>query len=193
LGREALLQSWSRFGFDQALDLPLPIAAGVIGPLATDPVELRGAAAGQGNLTVTPLHMALVAGTIAQRGEQPQPYLIEAVEVEAAEGTTWQMLASPGANPVLGPAVAQALAAAMRQAVTDGAAGAAEVAGLEIAGHAGVALAGPNVHHAWFIGFAPAGAPRFAIAVLIEGSSVAAEAAQVGGEVLRVAVGEPSG
>lgn len=198
LGAETLRQTWSRFGLDQALNLPIPTTAGVVGQLPASQQALRLAAAGQGELIVTPLHMALVAATIAEEGYQPQPYLVEAVQVESAAGNVWQSTShSPplieegrgqSARPVLPPSVAQALAGAMRQAVTDGAAQAASVPGAAVAGHAGIALAGPDRTHAWFIGFAPANAPRYAIAVLVEGSSVAAEAAQVGGEVLAEAL-----
>lgn len=187
LGAETLRQTWSRFGLDQAPNLPIPTAAGVSGQPPASQQALRLAAAGQGELIVTPLHMALVAATIAEEGYQPQPYLVEAVQVESAEGSTWQPVASQSARPVLPPSVAQALAGAMRQAVTDGAAQAARVPGVAVVGHAGIALAGPDRYHAWFIGFAPANAPRYALAVLIE-DSAAADAAQVGGEVLRTAL-----
>lgn len=184
LGGDALLQSWMRFGLDRAPDLPLPATAAAIGPPPAELVELRAAAAGQGDLVVTPLHMALVAATIAQGGEQPRPYVVEAIQVESAEGTAWRSLATQDAVFVVAPSVAQAVAAAMRQAVTDGAARSANLPGIAVAGHAGTALAGRDTQHAWFMGFAPAISPRYAIAVLVEGSSVAAEAAQVGAEVL---------
>ncbi len=197
LGAEALLHVWSRFGLDQALTLPIPTTAGLVGQPPASQEALRLAAAGQGELIVTPLHMALVAATIAGEGYQPQPYLVEALQVESAQGSTWQPASSPSlsgqgggqsARPVLPPSVAQALADAMRQAVTDGAAQGASLPGVAVAGHAGTALAGPDRYHAWFIGFAPANAPRYAIAVLVEDSASAAEAAQVGGAVLQAAL-----
>jgi peptidoglycan glycosyltransferase len=187
LGIDRLRETWARFGLDQAPSLPIPTTAGVVGQPPADGEALRLAAAGQGELIVTPLHMALVAATIAEEGYRPQPYLVEAVQAESAEGSAWQPAAPRRARPVLTPAVAQALAGAMRRAVTDGAAQAANTPNGVVAGHAGVALAGPGRYHAWFIGFAPANAPRYAIAVLIEDSASAAQAAQVGSKVLRTA------
>lgn len=188
LGIERLRQTWVRFGLDQAPSLPIPTTAGVLGPPPANEEALRLAAAGQGELIVTPLHMALVAATIAEEGYQPQPYLVEAVQVESVEGSTWQSATSQNDRLALRPAVAQALADAMRQAVTEGAAQAANVPGMAVAGHAGIALAGPDRTHAWFIGFAPASAPRYALAVLIEDSASAADAAQVAGQVLQAAL-----
>lgn len=187
LGIDRLRETWARFGLDQAPSLPIPTTAGVIGRSPADGEALRLAAAGQGELIVTPLHMALVAATIAEEGYRPQPYLVEAVQAESAEGSTWQPAALQSARPVLTPAVAQALAGAMRRAVTDGAAQAANTPHVAVAGHAGTALAGPDRYHAWFIGFAPANAPRYAIAVLIEDSASTAQAAQVGSKVLQTA------
>jgi peptidoglycan glycosyltransferase len=188
LGADLLLRAWAQFGFDRAPGLPLLVSTGIVGDLPTDDVALRAAAAGQGDLVITPLHMALVAATVAQNGTQPQPYLIEAVEVEARGGRAWQAGEIPASRPVVTPSVAQALAAAMRQAVAEGAAQGAGLQGMAVAGHAGTALAGPDIYHAWFIGYAPANAPRYALAVLVEGSDEAAVAGQVARGLLAVAL-----
>ena len=59
----------------------------------------------------------------------------------------------------------------MRQVVDDGTGTAANVAGLDIAGKTGTAETGTEGRNdAWFIGFAPVEAPRYAFAVLVEDS-----------------------
>jgi len=189
LGPEKLLNMWSRFGLDQAPILPLPLSVGMAGPLSPDAQELRAAAVGQGNLLVTPLQMALVMATIAESGTQLQPTLVEAVQTEANGGRVWQPVEPlSGTQRVLSAPIARTLATALHQAATDGAAHVAAPPGIEVAGHAGIALAGPNTTHAWFIGFAPADMPRYAIAVLVEGSHDATEAARLAGAVLTEAL-----
>ena len=57
----------------------------------------------------------------------------------------------------------------MKQVVDEGTGGAAAVAGLDVAGKTGTAETGTDgKNDAWFIGFAPAEASRFAFAVLVE-------------------------
>ena len=99
------------------------------------------------DLAVTPLHMARLAAAIAQDGRMPALTLANP-----------QLLIS---NPdrVFAPGVAGSL-----RAVTphhDG-----------VAGWAGVALPQETGDQplSWFVGYAPADAPRFAIAVVVEGS-----------------------
>jgi peptidoglycan glycosyltransferase len=45
---------------------------------------------------------------------------------------------------------------------------AAQIPGIEVAGKTGTAQTGNNTIHAWFTSFAPASAPKIAVAVLVE-------------------------
>jgi peptidoglycan glycosyltransferase len=80
----------------------------------------------------------------------------------------------------------------MQQVVDEGTGAAADVEGLDVAGKTGTAETGEEgLNDAWFIGFAPASAPRYAIAVLVErtegtGGDVAAP---IAADVLRALSG----
>jgi peptidoglycan glycosyltransferase len=67
------------------------------------------------------------------------------------------------------PATADALTSMMEQVVQRGTGTRARIPGITVAGKTGTAQTTPNAApHAWFIGFAPAEAPRYAVAVLVE-------------------------
>ena len=118
---------------------------------------------------MTPFQMALVAATIANDGQLPRPRLV--TEITGRNGT--REIGEETIRRVLGSEDAAAIAAAMVEAV-EGDLGrrftaGAQVPGVTTAGKSGTAeLGGSGEPHSWFIGFAPAEAPRVAIAVLVE-------------------------
>jgi cell division protein FtsW (lipid II flippase) len=146
---------------------------------------LAQAAYGQGQVIATPLQMARVAATVADRGRMPEVRWIQ------AEEGAWRpppaMAAPP--MPVLDAAASEIIARAMRGVVTEGTA-AAFLSGVQppMAGKTGTAEVQDKKSHSWFIGFAPAGAAgrRIAVAVIVEhggyGGRLAAPAA---GEIVR--------
>ncbi|MCP4540071.1 MAG: FtsW/RodA/SpoVE family cell cycle protein [Chloroflexi bacterium] len=140
----------------------------------------RAEAIGQGQLTVSPLQMALVAGTLANAGTMPTPRLvlyIRAAHQAADTQGTWQEQLSTGeSRVVLRPDDARELLAAWpRYPDHTG----------HIAGHWGVAIAGKErPPHAWFLGIAPANAPRYAVAVLLEHATNPHQAVKAGSELL---------
>jgi penicillin-binding protein A len=77
----------------------------------------------------------------------------------------------------------------MVEGVDNGYAAKAAVAGTKVAGKTGTAEVGDGTSHSWFIGFAPADAPRVAVAVIMErqgsGSDFATPAAQ---QIMRTAL-----
>ncbi len=132
-------------------------------------LALQSFAAGQGQLTLSPLQMALVAATIGNKGFMPAVFVVK--DVQLPDGT-WQPYANSAQTPVpiVDPVTARAVLQAMR------------VQGSS-AGHGGAAFSG-NRQHAWFIGLAPADQPRYAIAVLLEDAAHATDAEDMGREVL---------
>ena len=141
------------------------------------PDNLRQAGFGQGPVTASPLQVALVAATIANRGLQPE---IQWVQDPARPR-------SPG-QYVMVPHHAELLAGFMRRVVTDrnGTARSLREASVAIAGKTGTAeedqyverrgrRVRTRIDHAWFVGFAPYeaagtedGIPKIAVAVLVE-------------------------
>jgi peptidoglycan glycosyltransferase len=70
----------------------------------------------------------------------------------------------------MSPTTAQTLTNMMVQVVNQGTGTAAQIDGVEVAGKTGTAQTGVEgeAPHAWFISFAPANAPRYAVAVIVE-------------------------
>jgi peptidoglycan glycosyltransferase len=136
------------------------------------------AAIGQQDVVATPLQMALVAATVANDGEVPEPRLVEqildpsgGIVREYDDETIGSAMSSQTASDVTDMMVA---------AVNDpsGTGGGAAISGIEVAGKTGTAqtVEGANPH-TWFIAFAPADDPKIAIAVIVEnGGSFGSEA-----------------
>jgi cell division protein FtsW (lipid II flippase) len=174
LGAEALDAAFRRWGIGEAPPLEIPTEADE--SRVQDP---RLAAVGQESLTLTPLQMALAAAALGNEGIMPAASLV--LKTQSADGT-WQLATPPGqAVRVVGADLAMRLRALLLPSA-DG----------QVIGHGSVALAGADrPPHAWYIGLAPAQAPRYAVAVLLEhgGADGPALAEQVGHDALLAALG----
>ena len=132
--------------------------------------------------------MALVASTIANDGELMQPRLVTSMTGKGGTRT----IGPEGMGRVISAANAEVINAAMVKAV-EGTLGrqfttGAKVPGVTTAGKSGTAeLGGTGEPHSWFIGFAPAEAPKVAIAVLVEQAGRGAEvAAPIAGDLMEL-------
>jgi peptidoglycan glycosyltransferase len=123
-------------------------------------------AIGQKDVAVTPLEMALVAESVANNGVMMVPHVMSAIR--ASDGTVVRRYAPKVWHRVMQPTTASILNGFMRSVVTSGTGTAAQIPGITVAGKTGTAEAPPGHPHAWFIAFAPAEAPRYAIAVIVE-------------------------
>ncbi len=183
-----------RLGFGSSIVFDLPTSSSQLdgggGPVGgfADRVELASAGFGQGEVLATPLQMALVAAAVANDGVLMAPRLVDRMEDDAGRLVE---PASRSLGRVMSRATAQAVTAGMERAV-EGAyagpyAGGAKVPGVTTAGKSGTAeLAPGEAPHSWFVGFAPADAPRIAIAVIVEhGGSGSSAAVPIGGRLMR--------
>jgi len=143
-------------------------------------------ALGQGNLTVTPLEMAVMAAAIINDGNAPQPYTLAATR--APDSETW--MPAEAVRPTIPYAnanTARQLQDLMRGAVANGAAFNAARPNIDIGGHATIAYSGDETQ-AWFVGFATiAGRQAIAVAVVLENSNDPGLAADIGGTALAAA------
>jgi cell division protein FtsI/penicillin-binding protein 2 len=128
---------------------------------------LPQASYGQGQVVASPFQMARVAATVAAKGEMPYGRWITDETNPRVEP----------ALKILEPELARTLAGYMRGVVTNGTGRAAAGAPVAIAGKTGTAELEKKPSHAWFIGFAPYGAPRIAFAVLVENGQYGGSAA----------------
>lgn len=149
VGAERLLQTAQLFGIETAR----PNTVKVLND------EMPQAAYGQAQVLVTPLRLARVSGAIAAGGRLAPLQ----THVSPRDGDTRE-------RAVLDRALAEHLQAAMRGAVVSGTGRQAAKSAAAIAGKTGTAEVRGAPAHAWFTGFAPAGAPvddRIAFAILV--------------------------
>ncbi len=172
LGSQALRQMSEAFRFNQPLrfDFPLENSRAII---PEEGYELARCGAGFGEVTLNPLHGALIAATVANRGIMMRPYLIEEIssrEGERLYGAKAEVLAQP-----ISARTAEDLSRMMLRTVEDGTAsktfrryGKGLLKRMSICGKTGH-LSGHNPPglYDWFIGFAPGENPKIAFAVMI--------------------------
>lgn len=184
LGKETLIEYMKRYGFYAPPPVDLPVnemlASGLRGAngnlLPPDAnIDLARTAIGQERLAVTPIQMAEVAATVANKGVRMEPRIARIFRDEY--GRTTLKVSPKRATRVMKPKTASELNAMMRKVVVEGTAGAANVGNLDVAGKTGTAELSTGLNQAWFIGFAPYDNPKYAIAVSIEDST------EFGGEV----------
>ncbi len=188
LGGDALLQAARGFGLGEAASLELPTTGGHLPP--SDEVRGGGVAQmafGQGSLAVSPLQMALVAATFARRGTMPVPYLVR--EIRTPDGEVVEQRRASSAKSVIATVTAEVVTDAMIEVVRRGTGWAARLPRVVVAGKTGTATVPGGRSHAWFIGFAPAHAPRVAVAVVLEHGGIGGQdAAPLARRVLQAAL-----
>jgi len=166
-GLDEAIEHWALTTTPPPLEIPTE-AADWDAETVTSTTALRAEAIGQGRLTVSPLQMASVAGTLANQGKMVVPRLV--LRVRDANGGWQEHHSADEPRDVLSPNDARALLAVWQRY------------GENVAAHWGVAVAGEGrPPHAWFIGVAPAtGETRYAIAVLIEHAAAPEMAVRIG-------------
>lgn len=179
LGAETMLAGTAAWGFEEAvpLDLPRPAASTFAPDVDYDTnlplLALNGF--GQGEVQMTPLHMALVAAAVANGGAMMQPYVVDATldhrgrVLDRHEPRIWKRPIRPGTAAVL--------TELMTRVARDGTARCclALTGGVQAAAKTGTAQLNPEGEsersHAWITTFAPAEAPRVAVAVVLKGTT----------------------
>jgi penicillin-binding protein 2 len=136
---------------------------------------------GQGELSVTPLQMAVYAAALGT-GVVRQPHVVRAVYNRYTHQL--QPLAYAERPLPLRPEVLELVRQGMEEAVNapGGTALSARLPGITVCGKTGTAQNPHGNDHAWFIGFAPRQHPRIAFCVMVEnagfGGAVAAPIAR---------------
>ena len=170
LGADKLSTGTSAFGFNKVPPIDLPFGVASVFPDASafrnDRPALAKSAIGQQDVSATPLQMALVAAGIANGGVVMTPHVMGEVRNAQAE-VIGRFEPKPWVQAV--PAdVARATKDMMVGVVAAGSGTRAQIPGVQVAGKTGTAQTGNDTSHTWFISFAPADAPRVAVAVMLE-------------------------
>ena len=191
LGAQRLLSTAEAFGFndvfqfqdlivyDSSIDTQMP----TVGDLAWTGV-------GQGKTLVTPLHMALIAASVANDGVMPSPKLI--AEVITPSGSTVLRTQDPPYGRVMYSSTAATIARYMYTTVEEGTATRAQISGYRVCGKTGSAQISNDSDvqtNAWFAGFVYDDAHPYAIAIVVEeGGSGSRRAAELAQKVLEKAI-----
>src|SRR3984885_4649464 len=137
--------------------------------LLTAAAALGMSSIGQKDVALTPLENALVAATIANAGITMQPYLVDSLQGPdlANIGTTAPHQQRRAVSPQVAAKLTELMVGAENVTQQKGA-----IPGVQIASKTGTAEHGTDPRHtpphAWYIAFAPAKAPKVAVAVLVE-------------------------
>ncbi len=178
VGKTTLARYMRRFGFDKKPQLDYPAeemsssgeyaGARLIAPTSSQ-VDVGRMGIGQDKLAVTPLQMAEVAATVANGGRLMAPHMT--ARIVDPEGRTVERVAPRLQSVVMKPSTAAAVRAMMEAVVNEGTATTAQIPGVQVAGKTGTAETqiGARINNVWFIAFAPAAAPKVAIAVTLKG------------------------
>jgi peptidoglycan glycosyltransferase len=156
-----------------------------------DKPTVAQSAIGQSNVRMSPLQGALIAATVANRGSQMRPYLIDK---ELAGDRTPTYVAKPQElRQPINQQTADALRDMMVSVVESGTGTSAKISGAQVGGKTGTAQNGDNPDHGWFIGFATKnGKPIAAVAVFLEqaGSGGSHDASAIAGKVMSAIIQE---
>lgn len=178
LGGQKLASTADAFGFDKVPPLDLPFGAASFFPPAAsfdrDKPALAKSAIGQQDVSTTPLQMALVASAIANNGVIMTPHVLG--EVRDTDGNVVQRFDPKPWLTAVPPTVAGQVRDMMVGVVERGSGSNARIPGITVAGKTGTAQTGLDRSQVWFVAFAPAEAPRVAVAVMLENQPSATEA-----------------
>ena len=149
--------------------------------VSSTPASLRGtlpyAGYGQGEVLASPLRMARAVAAIAGNGVIHEAALVQPDAKITATSQPW--LRAPDAA---------FLRSAMREVVTSGTGHVLASHPVAIAGKTGTAEVQGAPSHSWFVGFAPADAPRIAFAVVVENAGYGGRvAAPLAGDIVSAA------
>jgi len=172
LGSQALREYSEAFGFNHPIQFDFPVDMSRAS-IPEGPYDLARCGAGFGEVTLNPLHAAMIAATIANQGFMMKPYLVERVQGPGEERmyeAKHEMLGQP-----ITAKTSQDLTRMMLRTVEDGTAskifhrfGKNLLKKMAISGKTG-SLSGDNPpgQYDWFVGFAPADQPQIAFAAMI--------------------------
>jgi beta-lactamase class D len=182
VGADKLVDMAERFGINETPSIPgatestMPKASEF-----TSDLDVGATAIGQGQLLITPLELASITQTIADKGVRKPPTL-------DPEGE------KPEPVEVVDKEVAKNVGKAMQAVVTEGTGALAAIDGVRVAGKTGTAEVGliegvkkkdQPEDHAWFTAYAPADKPKLVVAVFVANSGFGGDiAAPVAAQVL---------
>lgn len=124
---------------------------------------------GQGEVLATPLQIANLCATIANRGHYFTPHVVKEITDSTIDAKYRERH-----TPHIRRAHYEAIAEGMRMAVTGGTCRTANLPGIEVCGKTGTAQNPHGKDHSAFMGFAPYHNPKIAVCVYVENAGFGA-------------------
>lgn len=124
---------------------------------------------GQGEILATPLQIANLCATIANRGYFYTPHIVREIEGQALDARYREKH-----EPPIQKSYYDAVAEGMRMAVLGGTCRGANIPGIEVCGKTGTAQNPHGKDHSAFMGFAPYNDPKIAVVAYIENAGFGA-------------------
>lgn len=168
LGADALEQTMKKFLIGEDIELDFATIKSNRDFADYSDNMIATTAFGQGNTLITPLHMAMITGTIANDGEMLKPYVISSVKNGKGETTR------EGQTKVLTKPVSKEVADSIKDVMIKAGEKYDMMAfsdGSQIAAKTGTAQRGDGTNNAWMVSFAPANDPKYVICVNVLGST----------------------
>ncbi len=176
LGGERMAHYATEMGLGERTGLDLP--GEVIGTIATPETKQRltgepwypgdsvNMSIGQGAVTVTPIQVVRMVGSIANGGALLQPHVL--MSATERDGSTHKVLVTVQRTVPYGASTLSVVREGMRAVVERGSGTAAALPHVALAGKTGSAENPRGKPHAWFAGYAPAQAPRVVVVAFVE-------------------------
>ena len=175
IGRDRLYKYIKNFGFGDKTGLAISgEAKGMVrSPEKWSGLSIYTVSIGQ-EISVTPLQIASLYATIANKGKMMQPMLVKAIK--SKEGKIIKEFAPKEVRQVVTEQVAERMTRVLKAVVENGTGKEAQIPGLSLAGKTGTAQKydtsirrySSSKYVASFAGFAPADNPKLAILVVVD-------------------------
>ena len=191
LGEERLRQTAEILGFNENFKFGDLIVYNSSFPAKMKNMSsLVWAGIGQSEVLVTPLHMAMIAGSVANDGMMMKPMLVQ--KITNSLGAVTHTGTPVAYREVLSPSAASKIAEYMFAAVESGTATRAAIKGYTVCGKTGSAEISNDKSvetNAWFTGFIYDPAHPYAISVVVEGGGAGSRMpSELAGKALKKAI-----
>ena len=174
LGADDLLHYAERFGFNTPLNFEFPVQISHAYIEEDSKANIAKTAAGFGNVTLSPLHGAMIVSAIANNGKMVEPRIVEKISVDGREA--YHFMNENETDNRISSGTAGKLKYMMTKTIESGTArhafyksrGKAYLGDIVVGGKTG-SLEGddPQGDYSWFVGMAPLDDPEIAVAALV--------------------------
>ena len=167
LGQNSLENVAERFYIGKEIPFDLPVSKGnILSDSNPGKTDIASIGIGQGDLQVTPMHMAVMMAAIANEGVMMRPFVVSDAKLE--NGFSVYKAKTKQLGSVTTSAVSEKVLKMMEKCVTEGTGKNAKIPGIRVVGKTGTAENEQEKNHAWFVACAIEDEPKIAVSVMLE-------------------------